>query len=185
MVMPLQLRQIGELLAQGGVIACPTEAVWGLSCDPDNPAAVERLLSLKNRPVDKGLILVAAHIDQFGDLLDDLSDAQMARLALSWPGPTTWLVPHRGRVPAWVHGDHDTVAIRVSAHRNLVELCQLWGAPLISTSANPGGSQPAKQRYQVQRYFGDELDAILPGVVGGAARPSIIRDLVRDEIVRN
>ena len=181
----LQLRHIDNVLAQGGVIACATEAVWGLSCDPDNPSAVERLLALKNRPVSKGLILVASDIEQFGDLLEGLNDGQLARLTLSWPGPTTWLVPHRGRVPPWVHGDHDSVAIRVTAHSGLKDLCRAWGGPLVSTSANPGGSQPARQRYQVQRYFGGEIDAILPGAVGGAPRPSVIRDLLRDEIIRN
>ena len=85
----LQLKHIDNVLAQGGVIACATEAVWGLSCDPDNPSAVERLLALKNRPINKGLILVASDIEQFGDLLEGLNDGQLARLTLSWPGPTS------------------------------------------------------------------------------------------------
>ncbi len=184
-VTTLPLRHAERVLAQGGVIACATEAVWGLSCDPDNPEAVERLLALKDRPVEKGLILVAADMDQLVGLLDPLSEAQRAKLELSWPGPTTWLIPHRGLVAPWVHGEHETIAVRVTAHRGLQDLCRAWGGPLVSTSANPGGSQPARHRFQVERYFGQQLDAVLPGVVGGAARPSVIRDLIQDKVIRS
>lgn len=173
-----------DALTAGGVVACPTEAVWGLSCDPDNPDAVERLLALKQRPVGKGLILVASDIAQLDGLLAGLPEGQLARLLLSWPGPTTWLIPHHGRVPPWVCGDHDTVAVRVTAHPVMRALCEAWGGALVSTSANPGGSQPPRARFQVQRYFGGQLDAILPGAVGGADRPSTIRDLLTDQIVR-
>lgn len=182
--MTLQLRAGLDALLAGGVVACPTEAVWGLSCDPDNPAAVERLLALKHRPVAKGLILVASDITQLEGLLAGLSDGERARLALSWPGPTTWLIPHHGRVPPWICGSHESVAVRVTAHPGMAALCRAWGGPLVSTSANPGGSQAPKQRFQVVRYFGDEIDAYLPGAVGGAERPSIIRDLRSDQIVR-
>lgn len=173
-----------QALRAGGVVACPTEAVWGLSCDPDSERAVRRLLSLKRRPVEKGLILVAASESQFGFLLADLPDHQRQTLRDSWPGPTTWLVPHRGRVQPWVHGEHATVAIRVSAHPVVKTLCEEWGGPLVSTSANPGGSQPPREAFQVLRYFGGELDAILPGRVGGADRPSQIRDLATGTLLR-
>ena len=82
-------------LAAGGVVACPTESVWGLSCDPDNADAVSRLLALTERPVEKGLILVAASESQLGFLLSDRDPDQRARLSATWPGPNTWLVPHR------------------------------------------------------------------------------------------
>ncbi|MEP1471379.1 MAG: L-threonylcarbamoyladenylate synthase [Halieaceae bacterium] len=173
-----------DALTAGGVVACPTEAVWGLSCDPDNPSAVQRLLALKQRPVAKGLILVASDIAHLDGLLAGLNDSQLARLQLSWPGPTTWLVPHHGRVPPWICGDHDSVAVRVTAHKCMRALCDAWGGALVSTSANPAGSQAPRERFQVQRYFGGQLDAILPGAVGLAARPSTIRDLLSDEIVR-
>lgn len=172
-------------LAAGGVVACPTEAVWGLSCDPDNPEAVARLLALKQRPVSKGLILVAAAESEFAALLAPLTDAQRHKLSLSWPGPTTWLVPHRDLVPDWIHGGSDRVALRVTAHAGLARLCAAWGGPLVSTSANPTGSQAPRAGFQVQRYFGADLDAVLPGAVGGAERPTVIRDLVNDQIIRS
>jgi L-threonylcarbamoyladenylate synthase len=180
----LHLRQALDSLLSGGVIACPTEAVWGLSCDPEDPDAVQRLLLLKDRPVDKGLILVAAEIADFDWLLADLPPAQTHKLALSWPGPTTWLVPHRGLVPCWIHGDHDSVAVRVTAHPLLGALCRAWGGALISTSANPSGARAPVAAYQVRRYFGARLDYLLTGAVGGASRPSVIRDLVSDQVIR-
>ncbi len=180
----LCIKQGVAALFCGGVIACPTEAVWGLSCDPSNEEAVVRLLHLKSRARAKGLILVAASMSQLDWLVDDLPVSQRARLELSWPGPTTWLIPHRGRVSPWVYGNHDTVAVRVSAHPTVRALCSTWGGVLVSSSANPTSSQPAVQAFQVRRYFGGQLDYIVPGSTGGAARPSVIKDLARDEVVR-
>ena len=180
----LRLAAAVQALRAGGVVACPTEAVWGLSCDPGSEQAVGRLLALKGRPVAKGLILVAASASQFGFLLNDLTPQQRERLAGSWPGPNTWLVPHHNRVQSWIHGDHSTVAVRVSAHPVVAQLCRAWGGPLVSTSANPAGAQPPREAFQVRRYFAGELDNILPGRVGEADRPSQIRDLASAEIVR-
>ena len=97
-VASIRLSQALSALRHEGVVACPTEAVWGLSCDPDSKAAVHRVLALKSRPVEKGLILVAASMSQLAFLLRDLPTEQRDTLAASWPGPSTWLVPHRGRV---------------------------------------------------------------------------------------
>lgn len=180
----LSLQAAQDVLCGEGVIACPTEAVWGLSCDPDSAAAVARLLALKGRPAHKGLILVAASMSQLGYLLADLPREQRDQLAASWPGPATWLVPHRNRVPPWVHGEHDTVAVRVTDHPGLRALCLAWGGPLVSTSANPAGCQPPRQAFQVRRYFGDQLDYLLPGAVGDSRRPSVIRDLASGRTIR-
>jgi L-threonylcarbamoyladenylate synthase len=179
-----RLSQAIRVIANGGVLAYPTEAVWGLGCDPWNQNAVERLLRLKARAWQKGLILAGASIEQFAWLLQDLSAAQRSRLELSWPGPTTWLVPHHGQVPEWVCGEHDTVALRVSAHPVVRRLCESFGAPIITTSANVAGTQPAVEQFQVRRYFGPGVDCLVPGALGGLQRPSTIRDLVSDEIVR-
>ena len=180
----LHLRRALAALATGGVIACPTEAVWGLSCDPDDEHAVQRLLALKQRPLRKGLILVAAGQSQLEFLLHDLPHQQRQQLSASWPGPATWLVPHRGRVPPWVHGEHDTVAVRVSGHPVLRALCSAWGGPLVSSSANRSGAQPPRAAFQVSRYFDLRLDYIMPGAVGTSARPSVIRDLASGQIIR-
>jgi L-threonylcarbamoyladenylate synthase len=105
-------------------------------------------------------------------------------LAASWPGPATWVLPHRNRVPTWIHGEHDTVAVRVSDHPVVRALCQAWGGPLVSTSANPAGRRAAQELFQVRRYFGDKLDYLLPGTVGGTGRPTVIKDLSSGRIIR-
>ncbi len=180
----LDLNGAVAALAKGAVIACPTEAVWGLSCDPWDRPAVTRLLTLKQRPVEKGLILIAADEAQLEFLLQSLAPEQRSTLRASWPGPNTWLVPHRGAVPGWVSGAHDTVAVRVTAHAGMAQLCRAFGGPLVSTSANPGGAEPATEAAQVLSYFGTELDGWLPGSLGDAARPSTIRDLASGEVIR-
>jgi L-threonylcarbamoyladenylate synthase len=180
-----RLQQAVAVLHRGGVIAYPTEAVWGLGCDPFNSQAVQRLLDLKQRPQSKGLILVAASMAQLGWLLHDLSRPERDQLAASWPGPVTWLVPHRGRLPRWIHGDHDTVALRVSAHPGVQGLCAAFGGPLVSTSANRTGCRAPRERHQVYRMFGTQLDYLLPGAVQGASRPSTIRDLRSGRVLRS
>jgi L-threonylcarbamoyladenylate synthase len=172
-------------LRRGGVIGCPTEAVWGLSCDPNNEDAVARLLALKGRPVNKGLILVAATEGQIDFLLSDLSAPQRKTLMATWPGPFTWLLPHQERVPGWICGEHATVAVRVSDHPVVSALCAAWGGPLVSTSANPAGARPALAAFQVRRYFGDDLDYLLPGELGTAGRPTSIRDLSSGQFIRD
>lgn len=178
-----RLVQLNRILHAGGVIAYPTEAVWGLGCNPWKADAVDRLLELKDRPVEKGLILVAGDIEQFDFLLWDLPDGLLAKLRLSWPGPNTWLVPHRDRLPPWITGVHQTVALRVSNHPLIRQMCEVTG-PLVSTSANPGGRPPARSRLRIEQYFHESLDAVVPGTLGEQRNPSIIRDLQTDQIIR-
>ncbi len=175
--------QLAPVLRAGGVIAYPTEAVWGLGCDPWSEAAVLRLLELKDRPMAKGLILVAAAIEQFDFLLDDLPQRWQDRLSSTWPGPQTWLVPHQGRLPPWITGAHESVALRVSAHPTVRELCLHYGS-LVSTSANPAGWPAARTRLRVEQYFHGQLDGLCGGALGGRRNPSIIRDLITGDIVR-
>jgi L-threonylcarbamoyladenylate synthase len=184
MLSSLDLHLGRDAIAAGGVVACPTEAVWGLSCNPWDERAVMRLLELKRRPVSKGLILVAAAESQLQFLLRYLAPEQRGQLSAGWPGPVTWLIPHRGSIPPWISGDHDTVAVRVSGHPVVNALCAAWGGPLVSSSANRAGAQAPKAAFQVRRYFGEGLDYILSGAVGGSARPSVIRDLASGRILR-
>lgn len=180
----LQVGPAARLLQRGAVLAYPTEAVWGLGCDPDNAEAVTHLLRMKGRSVEKGLILVAADIAQFAPYLEGLSPALRQRLLQSWPGPFTWLVPDNGRAAPWVRGQHDSVALRVSAHPLVVQLCRAFGGPLVSTSANRSGCAPVKWAWQLRRQFGSMLDGRVAGSLGRATRPSEIRDLRSGQIVR-
>ncbi|PWV81567.1 L-threonylcarbamoyladenylate synthase [Halomonas sp. A11-A] len=171
-------------LHRGGVIAYPTEAVWGLGCDPDNDEALARLLRLKQRDPAKGVILVAASIAQFAPWLEGLPLELHSPLAASWPGPNTWLVPDNGRSHGLVRGGHDRVALRVSAHPLVVALCEAFGGPIVSTSANIASEPPAMSAEEVRGVFGDGLDAIVEGELGGLERPSTIRDLVTGQLMR-
>ncbi len=165
-------------LRRGGVIACPTEAVWGLSCDPHDEAAVLRLLAIKRRPLDKGLILVASALAQLDGLVDweALPPARCNAVFDSWPGPSTWVVPATARVPRWIAGAHDGVAVRVSAHPLVAALCAGFGGALVSTSANPAGAQPPVALEAFDPALLAVLDGILPGATGGLGRPTTIRD---------
>lgn len=176
------IRHAAHHIASGGVVAYPTEGVWGLGADPRNRHAVMKILELKRRPIEKGVILVAATIDQFEFILRHLDAAQRAVLEASWPGPNTWLVPHYNEVANWVCGDHSTVALRVSAHPVVRALCERTG-PLVSTSANPQGLPPARHGFKARRYFGDQVFYV-PGQVHQNAKPSTIRDLMTGAVVR-
>lgn len=171
-------------LERGGVIAYPTEGVWGLGCDPDDEAALERLIALKGRASEKGLILIAGDIDQLAPWLEGVSAEARTRLAASWPGPNTWLIPDNGRALSLLRGAHPTLAVRVSDHPLVRALCAAWGGPLVSTSANRAGEPPAMSAAQIDALFGTEVDAVLDGPLGGRDRPSAIRDLATNRILR-
>lgn len=179
-----QLKFVAQLIKQGGVIAYPTEAVWGLGCDPWNETAVLRVLDLKQRPLEKGLILIAASAQQFNFLIEQLSLEQQQRLQAYWPGPFTWLVPHHDLIPYWISGAHSRVALRVTNHPLVKKLCELTG-PLVSTSANIAGLPAAKNNLMVEKYFHKQLDGLLSGALGSEKKPSRICDLITGHVIRN
>lgn len=168
----------------GGIIAYPTEAVFGLGCHPGDPQAVARLLAIKRRPLSKGLILVAADRGQLDPWIQALPARLEKRLQGSWPGPTTWLVPAAVDCPPWLTGVHRTLAVRVSAHPLVSALCQRLGHALVSTSANVSTLKPARSVLEVQLRFVNSIDYILTGTVGGRAQPTTIRDLESGKTIR-
>lgn len=180
---PHHLRHATRVLHRGGILAYPTEAVYGLGCDPLNPVAVSRLLALKQRDPAKGLILIAAEFGTLQPLLLPISRSLRQRLATTWPGPVTWLLPARPECPRWLTGDHDTLAVRVTAHPGCRALCHAWQGPLVSTSANITRHRPARHKLAVRKQFHGEIDFILPGELGNLARPTEIRTL-EGELVR-
>lgn len=179
---PWRFRHARRELDRGGVLAYPTEAVFGLGCDPANPVAVARILALKNRSWEKGLILIAADLDQVRPWIAPLDSALEQRVLSTWPGPVTWLLPTNRDTPAWLTGAHDQLAVRVPDHPLARALCR-WRGPLVSTSANPEGRIPARTSLQVRRYFPHRV-SIFPGRVGQRPRPSEIRDSRDGRIVR-
>lgn len=181
----LDIDALVDQLNQQQVIAYPTEAVFGLGCDPDSHSAVEYLLSLKQRPWQKGLILVAANYQQFNQYIDDsqLTMEQKERVFSSWPGPVTWVMPVQKHVPKWLTGEFSSLAVRVSAHPAVQDLCLRFGKPLVSTSANLSGMDPCRTYDQVKQQFGIHFPT-LNANVGGRKKPSEIRDALTGKLFR-
>lgn len=183
--LPLKLQRAVASLQRGGVIAYPTEAVWGLGCNPHDARAVAGLLELKQRPVEKGLILVGANVEQFAPYLEGLPQQLIDKFGATPPRPTTWLVPVNGYAPDWITGRYTSVALRVSTHKLVRSLCLAYGSPLVSTSANKTGHPPAATPWPLRKWLGRGLDYILPGELGGHNSPSEIRDLISDKVLRS
>ncbi|VAX14315.1 Threonylcarbamoyl-AMP synthase [hydrothermal vent metagenome] len=177
------INEAAQVLRNGGVIAYPSESVYGLGCDPANTESIKRLLALKQRQRDKGLILIASDFTQLAPYLVDIDERLQQPVMASWPGPITWLWPAEEKVSRWLRGQHDTLAVRVSAHPIVVQLCKTFGAALVSTSANRAGDIPVRTAKDVRGLFPD-IDYVLDAEVGGIDRPSEIRDILSGEIIR-
>lgn len=177
-------------LRRGGVIAYPTEAVWGLGCDPFNLSAVETVLALKQRPSKKGLIVLAANLAAIEFLLQALPEEMRDRFRAACTAqkhstrPVTWLLPHNDLLPPQVRGEHRTIAVRITQHRQSQALCAGVGGLLVSTSANPAGLAPAKTQGRTRAYFGPRLDCYVAGALGNSAQPSAIIDLASGKQLR-
>lgn len=181
---PRALRRAVRALRAGGVVAYPTEGCFGLGCDPRNPGAVQKILRLKRRRRSQGLILIGAHWPQLAPWVDPSDTAALARARQTWPGPHTWLLPARPGVSPWVRGEHDTIAVRLTAHPLAAALCRRFRAAVVSTSANRHGGPPARSAAQVRRLFGRHVDVVLEGPLGGSKGPTDIRDARTGELIR-
>ena len=178
------IREAVRHIAAGGVIAYPTDTVYGLGCNPFNAAAVLHLLSLKQRPTEHGVILLGNDLQQFLPILQPLGKAIADRVSRARAQPVTWVLPCRPEVPAWLTGQHDTLAIRITRHPVAAALCENWGGPLVSSSANLHGRHPATSPLSVRKAFNGQLDYILHGVNGATNIPSTIRDGLSGELLR-
>jgi len=169
----------------GEVFAYPTEAVYGLGCDPTNEAAVMKLLALKNRSLEKGLIVIANSKKQLTNFVDfsRVEPEILKQVDDSWPGPNTWLLPKKQGTPDFITGGSELIAVRVSSHPLVVDICRLLDSAVISTSANKSGEEPAKNCQQVFSQFGESL-LCLHGSVGTQKNPSQIRNGLTGETVR-
>ena len=177
------LRRAVDVLRRGGVVAHATEGVWGLACDPFDGAATDRVLEIKGRDADKGLIVAAGCVETFATELQSLDDDVAARIRASWPGAVTWVVPNR-RFPPWITGGRDTVAIRVPGHEQARALADGFGGAIVSTSANRSGVEPARTAQGVVDALGESVDFILPGEIGSSAGPSRIIDALKGRTLR-
>lgn len=178
------LRRAVETVSHGGVIAYPTEAVFGLGCDPLEEEAVGRVLEIKQRDAAKGLILIASRLSQLLPFMAALPAPVMDTLKASWPGPVTWVVPAAAHVSSWLTGGRSTLAVRVTAHPVAAALCEACGMALVSTSANRSGQAPARSAIMVRTQLGDAVDCIVPGAVGALNKPTEIREALTGKVLR-
>jgi L-threonylcarbamoyladenylate synthase len=185
MIITQDIEKVASIVREGGVIAYPTEAVFGLGCNPVNPEAIQRILTIKKRPAEKGLILLASDLSQLDDFIEPLTSELEQKVLPTWPGAVTWLLPAKPSVTQWVKGSHELLACRVTAFEPARKLCETCGFPLISTSANPAGEAPAININMLESYFNsDEIDAIYATPVGKNTSPSEIRDSISGDIIR-
>jgi L-threonylcarbamoyladenylate synthase len=177
------VRFAAHCIRQGGVIAYPTETVYGLGCDPLCYDAVNTINRLKGRDARKGLILLASSLKQLDGLID-VNDRNQRAMITSADEPTSWIVPAKDAAPEWLTGGRNTLAIRISTHPVVIHLCDRLGYALVSTSANPAGKKPALNALQLHRHFHGLVDAILVSTDNCSGRPSKIRDLATGQLLR-
>lgn len=168
----------------GGVLAYATESCFGLGCNPFDVRAIRRILAIKGRPTHKGLIVIAANLQQLRPLIRPLSPAQLDTVQRYWPGPYTFLLPASRRVPTLLRGRHDKIAVRISAHGEAAALCRALGSPLVSTSANRAGQKSLKTARGCRQAFSRQQVLTLQGRIGKRRKPSTIIDLDSGRVLR-
>lgn len=183
--------EAADLLKQGKVLAYPTEAVWGLGCDPYNENAFLDILALKKRPIEKGVILLAAHVAQVEHLFVGLNQDTRTKIIDSWTNrsptdrATTWLLPASADIPTWIKGKHPKVAVRVTTHPLCVALCHAFNGFIVSTSANPASLDAARSLQEARQYFQHQNNLnYLNGDLGLSHLPSRIIDAVSGDVIR-
>jgi L-threonylcarbamoyladenylate synthase len=180
----VHVSRAARVVLAGGVIAYPTEAVFGLGCLPDNRAAVERVLAIKRRSWRKGLLLIGAELAQLEQFVVLPKEPRLSEVLASWPGPVTWVLRARPRAPVWISGGRDSVAVRLTDHPLAREVCLAAGRALVSTSANVSRRPPLRDLRVLRRELGLEVDYVLAGPLGGLAKPTVIRDGRTGKILR-
>ena len=172
----VHVSRAARVVLAGGVIAYPTEAVFGLGCLPENRAAVERVLAIKRRSWRKGLLLIGAELTQLERFVVLPAEPRLSEILASWPGPVTWVLPARLHAPRWISGGRDSVAVRLTDHPLARELCAAVGRALVSTSANVSRRPPLRDLRVLRRELGLQVDYVLGGALGGLAKPTVIKD---------
>ena len=175
-----------KVFQQGGVIAYPTEAVFGLGCDPDNSQAIKRLLAIKNRPEEKGLILLAGDFEQLLPYLDisQLSSEQTEKILSRWPNGITQVLPASRNISPLLTGQFKSIAVRITDQPDVVALCAQTNKPIVSTSANFSGNEPVKTWQTLDTKLVTMIDYILKGDTLSFGQPSTIINGLTGEVFR-
>lgn len=184
MLLTTDIAVAAAAIERGEIIAYPTEAVYGLGCDPFNEKSVQRLLVIKQRPVEKGLIIVASDWAQVEHLTSSIPELELKKVFATWPGPHTWIFPASEQAPTWITGKFSSIAIRISAHPIVQALCQAAG-PLVSTSANISNEPACRDVACVQEVFGEKIELAVSGSTSGLTQPTTIKDALTQQTFRS
>lgn len=172
-----------EVLREGGLVALPTETVYGLAADADNELAVRRIFAVKRRPASHPLIVHIAGADALPGWTRTIPDEARALAGAFWPGPMTIVLPKQPRVSHAITGGQDTVAVRVPAHPLARKVLQEFGGGVAAPSANRFGRVSPTRAEHVRADLGDEVDYVLDGGACSVGVESTIVDLSRGEPV--
>lgn len=168
-------------LQRGGVVAYPTETFYGLAVDPRSASAVKRIFSVKQRPADQALPLIAASLAQIGDHVGSMTPLAMRLAARGWPGPLTLIIPASPLLCGDVHLSTNTVGVRVPRDSVARSLSAAAGHAITSTSANRSGQPPPSTPEEVDVVFGNAIDVLIDGGRTPGGLPSTIVDATGDE----
>lgn len=158
-----QIDKAVHTLAQGGVIAFPTETFYGLGVNPFDVSALRRLFEIKQREANKAILVLVPDQEMLTQIVADIPMQYQPLMDRFWPGPLTLIFPAHSRLPSLLTGDSGTIGVRISPHPLVAEIFKKWPYPITATSANISGTSPAKDRSEVTHHFPDELDYILDG----------------------
>ena len=173
-----------RLISLGAVVAYPTEACFGIGCDPTNSIAIDRVIRIKKRPHQKGLIVIADRIESLLPYLSVSHESVLDEPLSTWPGPYTWIFPASPWALNFKCVADGKIAVRITAHRTAAQICKLFGGAIVSTSANFHGQAPIRSYGLVARCLGRQLDFVVRGSLGNQHRPTQIRDAASGKLIR-
>jgi len=187
---PIVLKKVTRDLKAGELIAYPTEAVFGIGCDALNVTALKKLRASKNRTRHKGFIVICSSVEQLKKSFPNLqlTTKQWGQLTQQQNHPTTWLIPIGQHVKTspnrYLVGNNRTLAVRITEHPLAKALCEEFGGPIVSSSANKAGARPAKKLIQVRKNFRSKIKNYVNGALGSSLEPSQIIDIKTGKVVR-
>jgi L-threonylcarbamoyladenylate synthase len=174
---PYIIEQAGNIIRRGGLVAFPTETVYGLAADALNPEAVARVFEVKGRPESKPLPVQVASIDQVATLAIGISDDAVRLMEAFFPGPLTIILQASEQIPETVTAGTGTIGIRMPDHPVALALIRAAGTPIVAPSANPSGLPPPTTAVEVAGYFDGRIDVILDAGPSRIKTPSTVVDL--------
>lgn len=171
------LREAGEVVRSGGVIAFPTETFYGLGVDPFNVPAVQRLCNLKGRsPQTRPVLVLIRSRHELQALVSEITPAAERLMQACWPGPLTLVFRATEAVPSVLTAGTGTIGVRLSAYPDVQRVLEMIGGSLTGTSANRTGQPPATTAEEVERAFGADVDLIVNGGSTPGGLPSTVVD---------